>query len=87
MRTELNTELFQVACNIRKWRQIRGIKQEHLADELGISRVSISKIESGKTDIPTSRLFAIAFALQIRIQLLFSDPYNIILEAESDLLT
>lgn len=84
MRLDPNTELFQVGCNIRKWRQIRGIKQECLADELEISKVAMSKIETGKTDIPLRRLFSIARALGVKIQLLFTDPY-IIIKDNSDL--
>ena len=71
-------KLIEVGNNIRKWRNLKGIKQEMLADDLEISKVSISKIETGKTDIPLLRLFAIAAALDIQVQLLFFDPQTII---------
>jgi DNA-binding XRE family transcriptional regulator len=75
-------KLLEVGNNIRKWRMLKGIKQELMAEELEISKVSVSKIETGKTDIPLNRLFQIASVLGIKIQLLFSDPYIILQESE-----
>ena len=77
-----NENLFQVASNIRKWRTLRGIKQEALATILNISSVSLSKIETGKTNIPILRLFEIAIALNIKVQMLFIDPCTIIEERQ-----
>ncbi len=74
MSGEENTKLFEIGCNIRKWRNLKGIKQEKLAEELEISKVSMSKIETGKTNIPIVRLFAIAKVLGIKVDLLFIDP-------------
>jgi transcriptional regulator with XRE-family HTH domain len=73
-----DTNLYQVATNIRNWRQIMSIKQGDLTDLLEISTVSMSKIETGKTDIPLKRLFSIAEALGIGVELLFSDPFSVI---------
>jgi transcriptional regulator with XRE-family HTH domain len=80
-----NDKLIEVGNNIRKWRNLKGIKQEMLADELEISKVSISKIETGRTDIPLKRLFSIAVALGITVELLFSDPYSLIKNNGNDL--
>jgi transcriptional regulator with XRE-family HTH domain len=71
-------KLFETGSNIRKWRILKNMKQEDLAEEIDISLVSLSKIENGKTNIPLSRLFDIAVALGIHIQLLFSDPFIVI---------
>jgi len=49
-----------------------------MADQLGISKVALSKIETGKTDIPLSRLLDIAVILQLEIHLLFVDPFELI---------
>jgi len=68
--------LIKVGNNIRKWRHIIGFKQEQLADMLEISTVSMSKIETGRTDIPLKRLFSIAEALGVTIELLFLDPFS-----------
>lgn len=68
------TQQIEIGNNIRKWRHLRGFKQEILADELNISNVSLSKIETGKADIRLNRLFQIAAILQIPIELIFRDP-------------
>lgn len=73
-----NDKLIDVGNNIRKWRCLKSLKQEFLAQELEISMVSVSKIETGKTDVSLTRLFAIALILDIPIQLLFSDPAKIV---------
>ena len=57
-----NDVLLEVGSNIRKWRDLKGMKQESLAEELDISPVALSKIETGKTNIPVKRLFAIFFS-------------------------
>lgn len=75
-------KLVEVGNNIRKWRTLKGFKQDFLASELEISKVAISRIETGKTDIPLNRLFQIASALDIKIELLFSDPFAILLAKE-----
>jgi transcriptional regulator with XRE-family HTH domain len=82
-----NDKLIEVGNNIRKWRNLKGIKQEMLADELEISKVSISKIETGRTDIPLKRLYSIAVALGITVELLFSDPYSLIKNNGNDPMT
>lgn len=71
-------KIYETGNNIRKWRLIKGMKQEDLAEQIEISLVALSKIENGKTNIPLSRLFDIAIALGIHIQLLFSDPFIIL---------
>jgi transcriptional regulator with XRE-family HTH domain len=71
-----NEILIEVGNNIRKWRHVIGFKQEQLADLLEISTVSMSKIETGKTDIPLKRLFSIAKALGVKIELLFLDLFS-----------
>lgn len=70
---------FEVGNIIRKLRILKGYhKQQDFAEKLGISVVSVSKIENGKTDIKLSRLCLIAEVLEINIELLFSDPQHLI---------
>ena len=76
-------KLIEIGNYIRKWRQLKGMKQDGLASEIEISKVSISKIETGRADISLLRLFAIASALQIQVQLLFSDPSTLVRENEN----
>ena len=70
--------LLEIGSNIRKWRTLRGIKQESMAEQLDISNVALSKIETGKTDIPLSRLVDIAYILELKIHFLFTDPCELI---------
>jgi DNA-binding XRE family transcriptional regulator len=68
-----------VGTTIRKWRQIRSLKQEDLASKLEISRVSLSMIENGRTDITLSKLCSISTALGIEIKILLSDPGDVLM--------
>lgn len=68
------TELMEIGSNIRKWRNLRGMKQDVLASAMEISKVTISKIECGKSNISVNRLFTIAKILEIKVELLFKDP-------------
>lgn len=63
-----------VGNNIRKWRLHKSFKQHNLADELHITRVALSNIETGKTDIHISRLCEISKALNVEIASLFEEP-------------
>lgn len=78
MPNSIRPNLQDIGNNIRKWRNLKGLKQSILADELGISVVALSKIETGKTDIPLNRLFQIAIALNIGVEMLFRDPETIV---------
>lgn len=77
----LEISLFDIGNNIRKWRLIKGLKQGTLADSLGISKVAVSKIETGKTNIPILRFLAIAKALDLTVDLLMRDPCSIIISS------
>lgn len=50
---------------IRHIRRKKGVTQAQLADRLDYSRVTISRIESGKTSIAVSQLYRIAKALDV----------------------
>jgi DNA-binding XRE family transcriptional regulator len=49
--------------SIKRWRMFRGFKQEHLASKLGISRITLSKYENGRTKVPANTLCQIAKTL------------------------
>ncbi|MCL2682934.1 MAG: helix-turn-helix transcriptional regulator [Bacteroidales bacterium] len=59
--------------NIRRIRVLRGLTQENVANDLGISLVAYGKIEQGKTDISYSRLSQIAGCLQVDIAIFFQE--------------
>jgi len=50
----------QTRHNIRKIREVLGYRQDYMANELGISSKSYSRIECGKTGLTISRLKQIA---------------------------
>ncbi len=51
--------------NIKAARETLGLSQEQLAKKIGYTdRSSIAKIESGKVDLPQSKIVALAKALQ-----------------------
>lgn len=50
---------------IRQLRQRKGLSQENMADELGLSTSAYGDIERGRTEPPLSRLDAIARLLEV----------------------
>lgn len=73
------TNRMNIGQNIRKWRMLKGIKQEHLAFKLGITKAALSNIENDKTDIGLHRVEAIARHLELDTMKLFSDPLDLLL--------
>jgi transcriptional regulator with XRE-family HTH domain len=65
---------FRVGSNIRKWRNIKEIKQKELANMLKLSEASVSNIENDITNITLSQLEEISIALNVSIEQLLSDP-------------
>lgn len=58
----------QLYSNIRKFRIQRGLTQDELAEKMGYrSKSTIAKIESGKNDIPQSKIKDFADALSVSI--------------------
>jgi len=62
-----------VGENIRRWRSFKGFKQEHLALKIGISRVTLSKYENGRSEITFMQLQLIAEALDIQLDQLLNN--------------
>lgn len=52
--------------NIRKIRELKNLKQEYVASQLGITQQQYSEIERNKVDIKESRLREIAQILQVK---------------------
>ena len=63
--------------NIFYWRKLKGIKQEDLAQQIGISSAALSNIENGNSNPSIERLESIANALGIELQHLFTNPQQI----------
>jgi transcriptional regulator with XRE-family HTH domain len=71
----LNKEYkLKIGGNIRKWRNLKGIKQKELALSLELSEAAISNIENNITDVTLSQLEDISLGLDIPVEQLFTDP-------------
>lgn len=68
----------KIGGNIRKWRNLKGVKQKELAVLLEVSESAISNIENNITDITLSQLEDISQGLDISIEQLFTDPQETI---------
>jgi transcriptional regulator with XRE-family HTH domain len=53
---------------IKKLRELKNLTQEYMADQLKMNQGSYSKLESGETDIPYSRLEQISEVLGLRVE-------------------
>ena len=60
-----------VAKNIRKFRALRGLTQDGLAEKLHVTRQAVSNWETGKNQPDLDMLEAIALALEIDVSALF----------------
>ena len=67
-----------IGNNIRKWRNLKGIKQIDLAQQIDISKTTLSKIENDKQEVNILRLQKIANCLKIKITQLFIDPSDLL---------
>lgn len=75
----------KVGERIRKFRQLAGLNQEYVAEEIGMSGGNFGKIERGEIDINTEHLFKLAKLFKIPVAQFFEEsPISIVSEkAES----
>lgn len=66
----------RVCWNIRKWREFKGVKQETLARQLGITKAALSHIENGRVALSISRMEAIATFLDLEFVELMQSPQD-----------
>ena len=57
---------------IKKWRKVRKLTQEELADRLGISQPTLSRLESGQLRMTMSQLSKFSKELQVSMDDLLS---------------
>jgi transcriptional regulator with XRE-family HTH domain len=62
-----------IGRKIRALRVLRGMTQEAMADEIGMSFGNLGKIERGEIDPNTESLYKIAKSLEVDISELFED--------------
>ena len=77
-------ERIKVGANIRKWRNMKEMKQKDLAHGLRMSEAAVSNLENDLTDITLSQLEDIAIVLDIEVEQLFSDPQEMVVKKYSD---
>lgn len=62
-------EIYKVmGANVREWRELRHYTQEQLGRMAGLSRNTISKIESGKQDVTLDSVWRLCCALRCEVQ-------------------
>ena len=64
--------LRKIGANVRIARMSRGVTQEKLAEEAGISQIQISRIESGNVNPTVCTIQRIIVALEISVNDIFS---------------
>ncbi|WP_371867230.1 helix-turn-helix domain-containing protein [Duganella lactea] len=55
------------ASNLRRWRMVRGITQQYVAEHSGLSRVYISKVENSSASVSIDAMEKIAIVLSIDV--------------------
>ena len=66
-----------VGENIRMWREVKGLKQEDLANRIDIAPPTLSNIENGISKPNTDMLEDIADALEIEVSQLLINPQQL----------
>jgi transcriptional regulator with XRE-family HTH domain len=61
---------YAVGRNIRKYRMFNEIKQEDLAKAIGVSRITLSNYENGKTKISIAHITILSQTLNVTIEIL-----------------
>ena len=72
--TQSSTVLQHVGTNIRSLRDERGLSQQDLAHQAGVSRRTIAALETGQVNISLAKLDAIAVVLGVDFRTIVSAP-------------
>ena len=74
----------KVGDRIRKYRQLAGLNQEYVAEEIGMSGGNFGKIERGEIDINTEHLYKLSKLLKIPVSEFFEEkPISLASEKNS----
>lgn len=73
--SKINPKKVKVAfgCIARMYREAKNIKQEELADKIGLSRALMVNIEQGKQNVSLTQAINICQTLGIKPSMLFSN--------------
>ncbi|WP_195283438.1 helix-turn-helix domain-containing protein [Harryflintia acetispora] len=66
-------DYYKIGQKIKKYRKVQGLTQEQLAEQIGISSVHMSHIETGSTKLSLPVFIAAANALGVQADDLLSD--------------
>ena len=58
----------------KEWREKRGLTQEQVADRLGTTKATVSRMETGKSQYNRGYVEELAYALTVEPDQLFRDP-------------
>lgn len=74
-----NLSIMDVGHKIKKIRELKNLKQEYVAQKVGLSTTAYGNIERGATDLPFSRLEQIANILDVELNdiINFPESYHI----------
>jgi len=70
--------------NIKKIREEKGISQEYMAMELGISQSTYTKVERGEVNLYVDRLLKIADILDVGLSKIFNESTSKIFNVNSN---
>jgi transcriptional regulator with XRE-family HTH domain len=79
-----NLTMSGVGNKIKKIRELRNFSQNYIADQLGITQATYSKIENDEIDINISRLNQISKTLGVRVEDIFAFDEKFIFQNFSD---
>src|SRR5690606_18352355 len=69
--------------NIKKIRETKGISQEYMAMELGISQSTYTKVERGEVNLYVDRLLKIAKVLDVGLSKIFDEDASNVFNVNS----
>lgn len=70
---DFSEELLELGVLIGSYRTARGIKQEDMAKLLGISRITLSRIENSRMPLSIENFFKIAAIFEVRPEYLLQE--------------
>jgi len=75
----------KIGSRIRKIREEKGIKQEYMANEIGITQSSYGRLEKNDNRLTVAKLLKISEILNVSISVLFGEKaQNVIHENKGD---
>ena len=73
----------RIGSHIRLWRDLKGIKQQELANTIGITSAALSQIENDLAEITLHRMEDIADALGVNPEQLLAGPQQLLMDQQA----